>query len=359
MDPVELLRRMVEIESLSGAEGELAEFLVGAMSSLGFEAFVDEVGNAVGLREGPRTSARRPREIALVGHLDTVPGRIPVRIESGVLHGRGTVDAKGPLATFVQAAARIDPAPDTRIVVVGAVEEECATSRGARYLARRSAPEACLIGEPSGWDGLTLGYKGRMVAECRIEQPGGHGAGPEAPVAERAVTLWDAVRRHVAEHNDDRSGLFATLLATLRSIGTDSDGLTDSVEATIEFRLPPDFDVEVLQGVLLELAGEARITFRGTELAWSSPRTSELARCFTRSIRRHGGRPRFKHKTGTSDLNVLGPVWRCPIAAYGPGDSVLDHRPDERLSIAEYLRAIEVLAMVLAGMRLGSHGLDR
>ena len=46
-------------------------------------------------------------------------------------------------------------------------------------------------------------------------------------------------------------------------------------------------------------------------------------------------------------MNVVGPVWGCPILAYGPGDSSLDHTPEERLDLAEYERAIEVLRQVL------------
>ena len=121
MDPVELLRHMVEIPSLSGQEGALAAFLAEAMGELGFRARVDEAGNAVGVREALAREGRT-REIVLLGHMDTVRGDIPVRLEGGCLYGRGTVDAKGPLATFIVAAARAELAPGTRLVVVGAVE---------------------------------------------------------------------------------------------------------------------------------------------------------------------------------------------------------------------------------------------
>jgi LysW-gamma-L-lysine carboxypeptidase len=46
-------------------------------------------------------------------------------------------------------------------------------------------------------------------------------------------------------------------------------------------------------------------------------------------------------------MNIAGPAWRCPIVAYGPGDSSLDHTPNEHLDLAEYERAINVLAQVL------------
>jgi LysW-gamma-L-lysine carboxypeptidase len=46
-------------------------------------------------------------------------------------------------------------------------------------------------------------------------------------------------------------------------------------------------------------------------------------------------------------MNVVGPVWNCPIVAYGPGDSQLDHTPNEHVVIEEYLQAIELLRTVL------------
>jgi LysW-gamma-L-lysine carboxypeptidase len=46
-------------------------------------------------------------------------------------------------------------------------------------------------------------------------------------------------------------------------------------------------------------------------------------------------------------MNVLAPHWRCPVVAYGPGDSALDHTPHEHISLQEYLGAIDVLTRVL------------
>lgn len=352
---VELLEELVRTESLSGQEGAVAELLVERMAELGFDAHVDGAGNAVGVRSGPQVGGAAPRELVLLGHMDTVPGRIPVRIEDGKLYGRGSVDAKGPLATFVLAAARARLAPGVTLTVVGAVEEESATSKGARFIAQRPAPEACLIGEPSGWDALTLGYKGRCLVDLHAAQDGGHSAGPTGAVAERATAFWRVVQEECAHFNAGRERLFDQLLPSLRSIRTSSDGLTDEVRATVGFRLPPGFDAEGFLARLRGRADDVDLSVRGLEPAWSSPRTSPLARAFGRVLTRHGGRPRFKHKTGTSDMNVLGPVWGCPIAAYGPGDSLLDHRPDEHIVIEEYLRGVGVLGEVLREAGYAGH----
>ncbi|HLQ11267.1 MAG TPA: hypothetical protein VK134_06675, partial [Ktedonobacteraceae bacterium] len=60
----------------------------------------------------------------------------------------------------------------------------------------------------------------------------------------------------------------------------------------------------------------------------------------------------FKYKTGTSDMNVVGPVWGQNILAYGPGDARLDHTPQEHIHIAEYTHAIDVLEFVLRELAL-------
>src|SRR5689334_9889926 len=103
LDPVDLLRGLVLIHSISKHGREAVDFLTFQMDDMGFDARIDEAGNAVGVREMPGADGAITNEIVLLGHIDTVPGDIPARIEDGKLYGRGSVDAKGPLATFAAA----------------------------------------------------------------------------------------------------------------------------------------------------------------------------------------------------------------------------------------------------------------
>jgi LysW-gamma-L-lysine carboxypeptidase len=341
IDPVVLLRKMVEIPSLSGQEGDLARFLVKAMERLGFESRIDQAGNAVGVRGARDETAL---EVVLLGHMDTVPGDIPVRIEDDVLFGRGTVDAKGPLAAFIVAASGLELPDKARLVVIGAVEEESSTSRGARAVRDSFDPDACVIGEPSGWNGVTVGYKGHLLVEAELERAIGQCAGPETGAAEKMAAWWQGIKDYSERFNAGCDGLFRQLIPSLRSINTRGDGLSEYAWAEVGFRLPPGIEEADLEWTVSKIDPGIEVRFRGYEPAFAADPRSPLARAFTGAIREMGDRPRIKYKTGTSDMNVVGPAWRCPIIAYGPGDSRLDHTPGERISVAEFRRSISILS---------------
>ena len=342
---IELLRALVAIPSLSHEEGNAVEYLRGAMSARGFELIDDPAGNAVG-----RVGAG-DRHIVLLGHIDTVPGRIPVRIENGVLWGRGAVDAKGPLATFVAAASAAAEKLSATVTVVGAVGEEVIGSPGASAVAAWPAPDYCVIGEPSGWDAVCLGYRGSLSLIYRLTRSTRHTAGPGESVAEEAVAFWTALQGELAEWNAGAKGSFWQIGPSLRAFNTEGNGLQDIATLSIGLRLPPEIDVRRLLNRLHEMAGDAEITVDGLQEGYRTTKRSKLVPPFLRGIRRQGGEPRFTVKLGTSDMNVVGPVWGCPIVAYGPGDSSLDHTPEERIELEEYLRAVRVLGDVLVSFR--------
>jgi LysW-gamma-L-lysine carboxypeptidase len=335
--------------------------LAGWMSRHGMRASVDASGSAVGIIEGsaPRDGVGY-RDVILLGHIDTVQGHIPVRIENGELWGRGSVDAKGSLATFAAAAVGLEIPAGTRLIVIGATEEEAASSRGAHHAAKCFRPRACVIGEPSSSGAVTIAYKGRLVVHIRIRTGSAHSAGPEATAAELAVEAWRVARSVAAELAPAAASAFEQVQAKLRSMASRSDGLFDVAEMHIGFRLPPGIDPFDLErrfrdaldadAALNDEGTTLELTATGHEHAHSGDPRSWLVACFNGAIRDRGLRPRLLRKTGTSDMNVVARSWDCPIVAYGPGDSSLDHTPTERLPIDEYLAAIATLRSALASI---------
>lgn len=341
--PNNLLEELVKIYSPSYQEHAAVEYLVGYMRDAGMRAFRDDAGNAVGiLGDGPR-------EIVMLGHIDTHPGFIEVRRDDSGnrLYGRGAVDAKGPLCTFASAAAKVGVRAGWKIVVVGAVEEECPTSKGAHFAKTQYQPDFAIVGEPSGWDRVTLGYKGSLWLEYTLTRDNAHSAGQARSANEDAVEFWLGVKRYADERNAGKTKVFDKLDPTLRGMHSENDGLYETARLVIGLRLPLDITVPALEATLLEMAGDAQLKFDTETPAYRADKNNALVRAFLSAIRDSGGTPGFTLKTGTSDMNVVGPHWNCPIVTYGPGDSNLDHTPNEHIDLNEYNNAVDVLARVL------------
>jgi len=330
----ELFVDLVSIPSVSGEERECAERLVEFFEAHDREVWIDDIGNV-----------RAPADdgVLLTSHIDTVPGDIPVRVEENdegedELWGRGSVDAKGPLASMAVAAVR------TGVSFVGVVGEEV-DSRGGRHLVedRESAPDAVVNGEPSGWDGITLGYRGLLGGTYVATSESGHSSRPENNAIQDAMDWWNRVEAEFG--HDEWVPVFerVTCKPTEFEGGVSTDGL--SVEATLEvqLRVPPEYTTEEVRELADGHLDNGTVQWHDTvEPVMQNPRTP-VGRAFRVAVREVGGDPRLLRKTGTSDMNVYAQAWNCPMVTYGPGDSDLDHAPDEHVSLAEFDRAVAVL----------------
>ncbi|MBI5945991.1 MAG: [LysW]-lysine hydrolase [Chloroflexi bacterium] len=340
----ETLIGLVSQYSPSGQERGAVEWLVARMKSLGYDdAFIDEAGNAVGVM------GKGARQVVLLGHIDTVAGEILVRVDDGVLYGRGSADAKGPLACFVDAVAKVGAKDDWQFVVIGAVEEE-RDSEGARFVATQYKPDFAIIGEPNQWDRVALGYKGSAWANVTVKRGQVHSASGEVTAAEAAVDAWLKVKAYVDSFNAEKQKVFDKLLLTLRGMDSDSNDFDQWARLKVGVRLPvsvsPSDWYEILNMVTHE--PQTQVEPIGFAIpAWDCGKNTPLVRAFLSGIRSQGGEPRFVYKTGTADLNIVAPVWKCPALVYGPGDSALDHTPNEHINLEDYQKAVGVLCAAL------------
>lgn len=331
-----LLRRMLEIPSPSGDEADLASYLAEAMTGLGLAARVDEAGNVVG-----ETGQGESPHVMLLSHLDTVPGQVPVRSAGGWLYGRGASDAKGPLAAMTCATAGAAGFPG-RVSVIGAVEEEVPSARGAVVVRDTyPQPDACIIGEPSGGSAVVLGYKGKLDLNYSVRCPPAHPTSPAPKASELVADCWAALKEIIggADHTDfTKPGL------TLESVCAD----TAEAAARIGVRTPPGFDAGALLAKLRARLDAGTLTVLGARSPCLADRHNPVVRALTAGIRQQSAQPRLLVKTATSDMNTLLESWDVPMASYGPGTSSLDHTDDEGIDLAEYFRGIEVLSCALA-----------
>jgi LysW-gamma-L-lysine carboxypeptidase len=333
---VELVRQMVRIPSPSGQEGALAAFLRQALADLGFRAGIDATGNVYGsIEHGPGPS------VLLLGHLDTAGDQLPVSLRDGRLYGRGAVDAKGPLAAMICAAARAVQAAGT-ITVIGVVEEETPGSRGAVAVRQNHPmPAAAVIGEPSGWSSVVLGYKGKLDLSYRVRRPPTHSTNPAAKAGELAVACWQAVLELLGP--EASHARFDQPAATLISV---TGGLAEA-EIAISIRMPLGFDSAGLLAQLRQRCPDGELSVDNEIAACRVDRRNPVVLSLCGSIRAARAVPGLKLRSGTSDMNTLAQEWKIPMATYGPGSNVLDHSDDEHLVLSEYLDSIEVLSSAL------------
>jgi len=265
------------------------------------------------------------------------------------------VDAKGPLACFVDAVARVGAVAGWQLVVIGAVEEE-RDSEGARFAAGQYKPEFAVIGEPNRWDRIALGYKGSAWAGVTVRREQMHTASGEATACEHAIGLWLKVKAYADKYNEGKEKAFYKLLPTLRGMDSDSNEFEQVASLRIGVRLPTDVSPndwyarldEVLRDDSMQVGFQVEVKPTGFAVpAWEGGKNTALVRAFLSGIRSRGGEPRFVYKTGTADSNIVAPLWKCPALVFGPGDSTLDHTPNEHIELDEYSKAVDVLSEAL------------
>jgi len=342
MDKVQLLKELLEIYSPSGEEKRISDYLIKELNEFGFNTYCDEVGNVIS-----KIGDGSP-EIVFLGHIDTISGFIEVKEVDGKIYGRGSVDAKGPYAAFVSALYEIKDRLNKSVTVIGAVEEET-ESRGARYLADKYSPDFAINGEPSGWSGITLGYKGCLRFEYNIRKEKIHHSGKDLTAAEYGIKFWKEIENYCTDFSKDKK-LFDALLPTLVSMNSYENDFEQNVVIGISIRLPLDFDIERFKGWLSSKRGDGELNFIIGDPAVKMRKNNKLISAFLKSIRNQGGSPVFKYKTGTTDMNIVAAKWGCPFMAYGPGNSLLDHTPNEHIIVEEYLKSIEVIKDVLMAL---------
>jgi len=350
---VRLLTNLLGIYSPSGKEGDIANFLAEEMKKFGFQVGIDAIGNVIGVvGEGEPT-------IFLCGHMDTVAGHLPLRIEEGKIYARGAVDAKGPLAAMVMAASASSKEPGFKgkILVASVVEEE-ATSRGVKHLITQGiTADYAIFGEPSGVENITIGYKGQIQLKIVCKTETGHASTPWLydNALEKAYELWEQIKNASSYPSLDPSASpYNAVTACLVKVvgGRATSVVPFEAEINLDIRVPIQFSTaqvfEQIEKIITKYqAANQKVSVKATVLDTVEPfevnKASPLVHVLSSSVRKVLTKPAtLLHKTGTGDMNILGKAMNLPIVTYGPGDSKLDHTLEEHIIISEYLASIQV-----------------
>lgn len=329
VDPVALARQLIDIDSTTGREGEVATRLADYLRERGYSVLEQPLGDG-----GSRSdrfnviAAAGEPQIVFSTHFDCVPPFFPSRLEGDVLYGRGACDAKGILVAQIAAAERLRATGETRIGLVFVAGEERGSdgAMAANKIASRS--RFLINGEPTD---NRLGIATRGVYRVRLRTRGraAHSGYPE--LGESAIeTLIDVLHamRRASWPSDELLG------TTHYSVGLIAGGVAPNVvppnaEAEVVFRSVSDHN-RLRAALTTAVAGKAVIE----EVLEVPPARLHVEGGFESAV--------FSY---TTDIPFLD-SWGTPLLL-GPGSIHVAHTDHEHITIPE-LRAGVDLYIALA-----------
>src|SRR3982751_4077662 len=316
-DVVALCAEMLSIQSPTGGESKIVDFVSRRLVSRGWNVTVQEVTPG----RGNVWASRSGGGVTLSTHLDTVPPYVAPKLDGERLFGRGACDAKGIAAAMLAAADRLAASGEDRVDLLLVVGEEKG-SDGARAANRLPATSRYLInGEPTE-STLASGAKGSLRVTVRTRGRAAHSAyahlGQSAidPMLERLPTI-----KNLEFPTDAILGPTTLNIGTIHG-GTEANVVPAACEAGVMFRLVSD--VAPVKARLEEWArGWAELEFGSTIPA-----------------QRFHTLPGFRVEpvAYTSDIPLL-TRWGTPLL-FGPGSIHVAHTPDEYVDVNELRAAV-------------------
>ena len=226
------------------------------VNELGFEqVHIDSVGNVIA------TKGNDEPRILLCGHMDTVPGQIPVKIEDGFIYGRGASDAKAPLIAMLLAASEY-PKQRGTIIFAGVVDEE-GNATGVKQLVKsKLSVDYAIFGEPSGIGNITIAYKGRLAVRLTCDV--GSSAHASAPwlaknSIEEMCDFWNAIKSEInrAGTRENKTNSISCSLTEITG-GSSHNVTPQKCKITLDVRIPTittcEKVLEIIDGAITEVA---------------------------------------------------------------------------------------------------------
>ena len=328
-DPVELTVQLMSIDSTSGREGQVIQWLDRYLAERGWRT--QRIPVSANRDDLYATVSDAPL-VTLSTHLDTVPPFLPPAQQNGRLLGRGSCDAKGIAASMICAAERLrdDGFPIALLFVVGEEVTHDGAHAANEAIAANVVPNTSRVivnGEPTE-STLAVGTKGAVRVIVRTVGQAAHSAYPHLG---RSATL-DLVRM-LAELDAMEFPRDEVLGDTTINIGGLSGGVADNVVA-------PSAEARIMIRLVTPVDDVARIIERWAQgrasLEWGPmvpPVKLGVVDGFSTSV-----------AAFATDIPAL-TNWGTPYL-FGPGSIHVAHRDDEFVAIDELRSAVSAYQVI-------------
>ncbi|MBD3256379.1 MAG: M20/M25/M40 family metallo-hydrolase [Candidatus Lokiarchaeota archaeon] len=362
-DPKEFLLNCIKCYSPSGKEARYSQFLANFLKESNIPVRFDQIGNLIA-KKGSGAPI-----LLLVSHMDTIPGELPVYEENGKIYGRGAVDCKPSLAAMLYSFCdyELEEQDTGTIIFSGIVREEDSLVGINEFVKSDVNPDFAIFGEPTNYDQICIGYKGRLCIGYKVNTKAGHVAASWEFVSANEICLeiWNIIKavcwnlNEIHKEHDKKLKYFNKIIPNLSIIS--GGELTNCVPSKcvmyIDIRFPPKISSKTILSEIRKAILDFKHVYSSqhqqdfkiheqiTSLlnGFEVKNNNILIGALRWSIFNECNiKPKLIKKTGTTFINKIGLHYKIPSITYGPGDPKLEHTDKEFVEIKEYLKVIEI-----------------
>lgn len=372
----QLLKKMVSFPSTDGSEAGISDFLAENARTMGMD-LVEQQEALPGLKNviAVKTFGRGGKRIVLNSHMDVVPPAdgwdtdpYDLVIQDDRAYGRGSTDAKGPLACLTMAVKRIIENPEgvNGTIVYTAVVDEESHSTGARTLVKHPQVygDYCIVGEPT-LSRVAVSHNGSLRPVIVAEGLSVHASNPELGI--NAIRIAAYISQLVDEIAEEISGIVhpttgkPSIAITMISGGVQENVVPDRCEITIDRRMVPGEDEQQLRQRFDRLCRQAQEHFPGSRVyvdhylvttgpAAETPADSELVQtAFAAAKAASGEEQESFGLTCNTDMNHFTRAG-IPTVIIGPGTITVAHKPNEYVALEQLEKSCAVDEAVIRAL---------
>ncbi|MBM4176964.1 MAG: YgeY family selenium metabolism-linked hydrolase [Ignavibacteria bacterium] len=368
------LSKLIQIKSLSCREKDVINEIKRMMEKANFdEVKIDALGNVIGrIGNGKKI-------IAIDGHVDTVDtGNLENwelepfsgKIDSEFVHGRGTVDQKGGIASFITAGKilkELGLQNDVTVYIVGSVIEEDCDGLCWKYIIEEEKlkPNCVIITEPTNMN-IYRGQRGRMEMTVSFYGISSHGSAPER--GKNAIYMASRAALEIEKLNENlkNDSFLGKGSVTISEIVSDSPSLcavADFAKIHLDRRLTAGEDIDLAvsqiqqivknENAKVEVLEYKEKSFTGLEYGmkkyyptWVVDENHSVIKTGEKVFQElFNAKPLIDKWTFSTNGVVINGIYGIPIIGFGPGNEVLAHAPDEKVPIEHLVKASAFYAM--------------
>ncbi len=362
------LSKLIKIKSLSLGEKEVQQEVVRQMKEAGADdVFIDGLGNVIGsLGNGDRI-------LAIDGHVDTVDvgnmgnwdfDPFSGEVKDGFVHGRGTVDQEGGIASMITSLKILKELGfdrNLKIYFVSSVIEEDCDGLCWNYIIKEDkiVPDFVIITEPTNLN-IYRGHRGRMEIQISFNGISSHGSAPERGknaiyMASRAALEIEKLNERLS--SDEFLGKGSITISEMRTDSPSLCAVADFARLHIDRRLTwgetkesalaelrecmPDKDA------IVEVPFYEEEAFTGNKYGmekyyptWKIPETDSVIKAGDEAFNSLYKKKPFigKWTFSTNGVTING-IHGIPVIGFGPGNEVLAHAPNEKTPVEDLVVA--------------------